>query len=564
MAATRLRSSDADIADAQVAARAEWCRRILEETPRSLERREAIEASMAALGMSKSAIYAMVTDYRKSGRTGLTRKQRSDKGGRRSLSEGDLALWIQYATDPRRVHWPKSQLIRKYRQMLASAHQELPCSDATLERALDEVDPAFQMTARERSRSRKRQLAMGAAYGNHVWQADQRTADVDVVDTGTGEVYRPFLFHFVDVFSGLEMGGGYYRRYDTDAVEAALLDAIYPNARRPFSGVPEWIYWDNGKQHTTHWIRSVAQTLGIELHYSIPKEPTSHGFVEGTHTIHQRWEMEQPCYLGGDNQSEKRPLRARLADEGEAPPEQPLTLAQLNAEYRDWLADELDHAEYRKGASRSARWLADTSPERREVPEPTRLALDFMHKAEVSIRGGCFQHRTVVYTAPHLGDLDGLRCEIRFLSGSFQRVFLMLHGEVYATAMPRDVHLYGSDDSYRDLKQRNAELRQTKRRMGESREALEAAAAEGLVGQEEAAQAAEVLEETGRALKPAAALGMQRQREQQSGLAEVITFAPRPGIRAADPPPNQATAIDALLSGDVDETPAGLTIDDVL
>lgn len=553
--------TDDEVGEAQVEARRAWCLRILSTPERSVERREVFASAMASLNMRRSRLYDVLRDYQTGGVEGLQRKERSDKGqprvGADDADPADLQeIWLGYATDPRRSHQTVAGRIAGFRAMWRKSHEgAIHASDVTLGRWLKAVHPALLMTRREAGNALRRRLSLTAEYGNAVWQADQRQADLFVaeragVDETTGEVryatYRPLLFSFVDYHSGLVMGSRYYKgahqAYGKGVVEATLLDAIYPQADcgRPYSGVPEAIYWDNGGPHVSHWMRQVAHSLGVELIYSIPGEPTSHGFIEGFHRlVKDRFEAQQPNFVGGDNREESRPLAMRLVDDGEEAPPALLTLDELNARWLRWLAEEYDHASYKGGASRCSRWLGSVSEERRAVPRPERLALEILERAERQVRAGAFELQTITYTAPHLGELNDLRVEVRYHREHFEHVWVMNRGEVFCVAHPRDTHLVRSAESRSDLRAAQGELREAKRGLRESREHLTAAAAAGLVNTDDAAAAAAVIDRTRRELTPKRAAALrQKMREMDGrgrpGQAEVVPLV-RPPAEVPEP-----------------------------
>lgn len=561
----RLRTDEV-VGQAQVEARRAWCLRILSTPERSVERREVFASAMASLGLQRSQLYGVLQQYQAAGAEGLQRKERRDKGKPRIGADGtdpeDLReIWIGYATNPHISHQTVAERMSSFRAMWRKSHEgAIHASNQTLGRWLGEVGPEYSMTRKERSRSRRRRLEMGAEFANEVWQGDQRQADlfiaerigVDADGVVQYETYRPLLFTFLDMKSGLPMGSRYYKgahqAYGKAVVEATLLDAIYPqeDCGRPYSGVPVYIWWDNGGPHVSHWMRQTAFELGVELIPSIPGEPTSHGLIEGFHRIlKDRFEAKQPNFCGGDNRPGERPLIMRMVDEGEVPPPELLTLDELNRRWRQFLAAELDHAEYDSDgskASRCSRWLGSVTEDRRAVPRPERLALKILERDERMVRGGAFELRTITYTAPHLGDLDGLRVEVRYHREHFQHVWVLLRGEVYCVASPRDRHLVRSAESYTDLRAAQRELREHERGLAQSKETVRAAAAAGLVDSDEAEQAAATLERARRELTPKRAASLrERMRElddrgrRRAGEAEVVPLL-RPPAEVPEPP----------------------------
>ena len=585
----RIQSRHEGVAAAQIQSRAAWCQQIDDAPAYSSQRTELIAAAARSLGVSTSAIYQHYRSWKSAGQDGLRRAERSDKGESRF---GALKRrWIAFATVTERRHWTGAVLISEFRKLEAPGPEDKWPSDAAFRRWLAEPHEGFDLTGKEFNRAFSRKLTMSARHPNGVWQADQRTADLLVVerelDKSTDELvekrrYRPFLFHFVDVESGVEMGGGYFEAYDTTAVHYALLDAIYPDAANelPFCGIPEWIYWDNGEQHRSCWAARAAEQLGIQLHYSIPAEPTSHGFVESTHHIvKDRFEARMPGFVGGDNQTDNRPLARRVEDETHHQAEL-LTLDELNAAYRSWVAQELHHTEYRGGATRAERWLRDCPAERRRVPELTDLAWRLMDRETRKVHDGRVRLNTVEYTAAHLGELNGLSVECRYVREDIHRVWIVVpgHGVCHCVATPVEARFYGDIAGHVDLKRRNKELAAFRRAVAEANRATQAAAELGLVSGADAERSEATAATVGKVLngRQKAALGhtlrtMDENRQRRQAVADApglakVHYLPRPAEVAELKPeaPVRRANLTEALDGLADEAPAGLTRQQVL
>ncbi|KAF0194895.1 MAG: integrase catalytic protein [Bacillota bacterium] len=79
-------------------------------------------------------------------------------------------------------------------------------------------------------------------------------------------------------------------------------------------GVPETVYFDNGKQYRTNWIKRTCSVLGIRLLYAKPYQPEAKGKVE-------------------------RLNRAVDSFLSEAVLEKPKTLERLNQLFQVWLSE---------------------------------------------------------------------------------------------------------------------------------------------------------------------------------------------------------------------------------
>lgn len=557
MAGPRLRRDD----ELAVKARQSWLIRIDDQPERSAARSETVEAAAVALGLSKARVYVLYNDWKQRGRLGLKRTIRRDAGRYRAIRDDDADAWISYATDRNRLHWALTVRIRKYREMLQKAHQRtLECSDATLMRIVrDYLDehPELTMTPREVKRTFRRQLRMGETESNRVWQWDQHTADFEVVDEVTGEFYRPIGLWLVDRCSGVMLGGQYFRHYDTDAVEAALLDAVFPSddGACPYHGTPEIIHGDNGKQFTSQWAKRVLKTLDIHLSTGQPCEPTGHGYIESWHGIVSQFERTAPRYVGRDALEAHKPLPARLAKDGVDVPEwsQRWTLDQANGEFRLWVADQMQQP-YKGGASRDARFWATVSPERLRVPDPRALAWEVMDQAFCTVRGGIIQFNTIRYTAEHLAEFNGRRVEVHYLRGDLSRLWVAPFGEFFCIATPLVEHRYHSEGSKRDLRARNREFRGWKRDVEASADVLRAAAELTGVSQAEADQAAEIAERVAARLRPEHREALVAEHERRQPGGEVIDLNARRPLQTKpvkpDRPPLPSVAAEDLAAAE--------------
>ena len=548
--ASRICTGEHQASQLKIAARRQWCARVLDETEANTPARKALMAEMmAACGLSKSYAYDLVKRFDARPETALVRTPRSDKGQSRVLTPDDRDLFLQFCCQKERVSWPAAQKIRRFREWLQEHHgRELECSNPTLTRLLGDTDKALGMTRRERRAAFQRQLRMKADYANEVWQWDQHTADLFVVDEKTGEVYRPILIAIVDRHSQAFMGGGYFKGYDTDGVEATLIDAIYPSADMPFCGTPLMLHGDNGKQFVSQFVRQVMRALGIvkdvgpldervDNHIKgIPCEPHGHGFIEQHHNMVKQFESEQPRFAGSVDK--ERPLIERAVRQRERAPEAPLTLDELNRRFRQYVSRDLLHRPFRGSVSRATLWQQSIleHPERSAVPDPLQLAEAMKHKKLVHVRDGMFRFQGLDYTAPGLGNWNGLEVEIRYLTRDLRQVWVCPGSSVVFMASVLEKHGYRTELSQKDLKARGREWSATKVGIEQLERILEAAGGEGHVAVERARQAVATLRDVsalqtsdGRDLVEAAKAAP------AAGLAEVVAMPQRPALKSIEP-----------------------------
>lgn len=142
----------------------------------------------------------------------------------------------------------------------------------------------------------------------------------------SGEV-RPFLTLVVDSASRLVMAGLFsYDEPNRFTVAAAIRDAMLMSERKPFGGVPDEIWIDNGKDLVANYVYQLAEGLGIKLVPGPPHEPQIRGIVERLHeTLDTRLWSTLPGYVG-PNVVERNP-KAKAE----------LTLSQLDEHFRAFI-----------------------------------------------------------------------------------------------------------------------------------------------------------------------------------------------------------------------------------
>lgn len=569
-----------EVAVAQAEMRLEAIRACRRYQRGSRERAEEIACQAERIGVKRSRMYDLVKQYEERGEKAAMRQRRKDADQARA-GEALRQKWATFVCEGSRDAQRTTELaVAFYADWCEPRGLRLPTL-ATLRRWRAEVDPRHRMTAREAKRASTTKSRVRARYANHCWIADQATADLhirvpDKVDKQTGEILtwrlqRPFFFHFVDVFSGAEMGGGYYLAYNTATVEHALLDSIYPDADGdlPLCGTPELIWWDHGVQHWSDWAREALRVLGIKAigAKSAPGEPTHHGLIEGSHShTHAGFESALPGYCGGDNKKERRPLALRLADDGEAPEPDYLTLEELNQRWRAYRA-ELMRRPYRRHGSedqacRLTRWLRGlTDPERRAVPDRTELAWRWMPREDrwTTAEGHIlFRHRR--YAHPRLADYHNRKVEVRYIDGSAEALWVVLRGteDLFCVATPLADVFIGDDVTHETVKRAHKRGREVVRDLRRYREAAGRLAAGGLIS-EAAAEAVETgLSEVEAAVKPGRTVQVDVDQVLAEPAAEVLELHPKAGRKRLDKRDDEVvTEVLAGLTGEPPAVPAG-------
>lgn len=168
-----------------------------------------------------------------------------------------------------------------------------------------------------------------------------------------------FLVTFIDDATRLVLHGEFYPAMDKAIVESSFRQAIQKY------GVPEAVYFDNGKQYRTKWMSRACSKLGIKLLYARPYSPEATGKVE-------RFNRVVDSFLN------------------EAALEKPKTLDQLNELFQVWLKECYQHKPHSalNGKSPEEAYRTETKALRFVAPEVLADAFLHVEKRKVD-KSGC-------------------------------------------------------------------------------------------------------------------------------------------------------------------------------
>ncbi|WCK54258.1 DDE-type integrase/transposase/recombinase [Aneurinibacillus sp. Ricciae_BoGa-3] len=144
-------------------------------------------------------------------------------------------------------------------------------------------------------------------HRNQLWQSDIKYGPyLPIGPNGTKK--QVYLVAILDDATRFVLHGAFYPTLDSRIVEDAFQQAIQKY------GVPEAVYFDNGKQYRTKWMARTCSKLSTRLVFAKPYSPESKGKVE-------RFNRIVDSFLG------------------EAALEKPNTLDRLNELFQVWLAE---------------------------------------------------------------------------------------------------------------------------------------------------------------------------------------------------------------------------------
>lgn len=196
-------------------------------------------------------------------------------------------------------------------------------------------------------------------YRNKLWHSDIKYGPYLPIGKD-GMKKQVYLVLFVDDCSRFVLHGEFYPVLDQVIVEDCFRKAIQKY------GVPESVYFDNGKQYRTKWMTRACSKMGIRLLYAKPYSPESTGKPERINRV-------VDSFLS------------------EAALEKPQTLDKLNELFWVWLEECYQnklHSSLEGKASPEAAFRSDKKALR--FLEPEVIANAFLHCEERKVdKAGC-------------------------------------------------------------------------------------------------------------------------------------------------------------------------------
>lgn len=202
-------------------------------------------------------------------------------------------------------------------------------------------------------------------HRNQLWHSDIKYGPYLPIGEG-GKKKQAYMVAFLDDATRMPLHVSFYPMLDSRCVEEAFREAIRKH------GVPESVYFDNGKQYKNKWMTRTCAKLGIRLLYARPYSPESTGKVE-------RFNRTFDAFLE----------EARL--------EECKTLEELNILLDAWISEcylHKGHSALKDGVSPFTAFRSDSQPIRMVSAE--ELATAFLHAETRKVdKSGCisFQDR---------------------------------------------------------------------------------------------------------------------------------------------------------------------------
>ena len=219
---------------------------------------------------SKETIKKWYYNYRNEGYDGLVRVQRSDYQRPRVLSE-DAKKEIKEKV----LKYPKITATKIYSILIQDGVIEK--QDASLKTVQRYVK--YLRTAAPKSEMQRRRFQMSEV--NEMWQTDTSSGPYVLIN---GQKFRSYLIMFIDDYSRLITGYGFYLHDNAINMQLTLKSAIKTY------GVPKLLYMDNGGPYVNQQLRIICARLGIICKNTRAYDPESKGKIERCfRTIKMQW-----------------------------------------------------------------------------------------------------------------------------------------------------------------------------------------------------------------------------------------------------------------------------------
>ena len=197
-----------------------------------------------------------------------------------------------------------------------------------------------------------------------------------------GKKVPTYLSVIIDDATRYVVGAKFYDNMSSEIIEDTLRNAVMAY------GLPDTIYFDNGKQYRNKWIKDICAKLGIRLIYTKPFSPEAKGKVEAFN----------------------RTVEAFFA---EAAIEQPKTLTELNHLLDLWLSEHYHKKPHSALNEKSPEVMFKSDSRTLKFPSPEILKDVFLHHEERNVdKTGCFKLRGKNYEAGM--EYIGKKVEIRY------------------------------------------------------------------------------------------------------------------------------------------------------
>lgn len=345
----------------------------LDKAARSQKKKEISEES----GVSERTLERYIADYRANGFEGL---KPNPSSGKKSRLPKNFAKALEEAEKLRREVPGRSVNtiinILEYEGVVKSG--ELKRS--TLQDHLAAAGlSAKQMRLKQNSGAASRRFQK--THRCQMYQGDIKYGPYLPIGEN-GKKVQTYLSVIIDDATRYVVAAKFYDNKSSEIIEDTLRNAVTSY------GIPDAIYFDNGKEYRNKWIKDICAKLGIRLIFTKPFSPEAKGKVEAFN----------------------KTVGSFFA---EAVIEQPKTLADLNHLLSIWLSEHYHKKPHSSLNEKSPEVMFKSDSRQLKFPSPEMLKNVFLHSEERNVdKTGCFKLRGKIYEAGM--EYIGKKVEIRY------------------------------------------------------------------------------------------------------------------------------------------------------
>ena len=203
--------------------------------------------------------------YKTHGITGVTTKDRADKGKTRKISPEELMEAINQVLPLfRDKHHTKFDIYRAcIKKGVLRKEQLAPTSFYRFIREYDLLNDNIE--------SNKKRLAFAMEHANDLWQADTMFGPYV---SNNGKMVQTKLIAFIDDASRVICHAQFFFNENIDALVTALKSAFYKR------GLPKQLYVDNGSIYCSQEITLICARVGCILRHTPVRDGASKGKIE--------------------------------------------------------------------------------------------------------------------------------------------------------------------------------------------------------------------------------------------------------------------------------------------
>jgi putative transposase len=204
-------------------------------------------------------------------------------------------------------------------------------------------------------------------YRNQLWHSDLKYGPYLPIGND-GAKKQVYLVTFLDDATRFVLHGEFYPSLDQVIVEDCFHQAVQKY------GVPEAVFFDNGKQYKTKWMHRTCSKLGVRLLFARPYSPEATGKVE-------RFNRVVDSFLS------------------EVALEKPQTLDRLNQLFWVWLEECYQHKPHSSLLNKLSPETAYRSDKKAlKFVDPKTIANAFLHCEERKVdKAGCISFQSEKY-----------------------------------------------------------------------------------------------------------------------------------------------------------------------